>query len=72
MNDRLQSQLKQLRLSGLATTLQIRFDRGRHGNEAFAEAVGGIPVRDHHAALRNTFDNHDEQSAIAGLGQTDR
>ena len=44
----------------------------RHGHEATAQAFGGISVRDHHAALRDAFDDADVESAAGGLGQADR
>src|SRR6516165_8761476 len=36
-------------------------DYRRHGKEAAAHALRGIPVRDHHAALRDPLDDHDQQ-----------
>jgi hypothetical protein len=46
--------------------------RGRHGHEAVAQALGRVPVRDHHAAARGAFDGDDEQPAAGGLGQVAR
>ena len=47
-------------------------DHRRHGDEAVAEAIGRVPVRDHHAALRDAFDDDDLEPTAGGLGQADR
>ena len=44
----------------------------RHGHEATAQALRRIPVRDHHAPLRDALDDDDQQPAAGGLGQADR
>src|SRR6516164_5681563 len=47
-------------------------DYRRHGKEAAAHALRGIPVRDHHAALRDPLDDHDQQPPAGELGRTRR
>ncbi len=44
-------------------------DHRRHGDEAVAEAVGRVPLRDHHAAVRDAVDDDDLEPAAGGLGQ---
>ncbi len=46
--------------------------RRRHGHEKSAQTLGRILVRDHHAAVRDPFDDDDQQSPAGGLGQADR
>ena len=47
-------------------------DHRRHGDEAVAEAIGRVSVRDHHAAVRDAVDDDDLEPAAGGLGQAAR